>query len=177
MTTYTLGLTRTIGHGRAFSQLLRPASPAAGASLTLKPDGQYWLLGDSLSLVLTTSATAALRSVTLAIKDADGTAIATVPSLLTVTASQTAAYTWLGTANQETGVDNGPILNIYPQLFIQPGYTITATVTGIQTGDTITGVRHYVQRFDTGDSGYLTGPIVDTDPAFQELVRQSQVLA
>ena len=35
MTTYTLGLTRTIGHGRAFSQVLRPTQPAARSPVQL----------------------------------------------------------------------------------------------------------------------------------------------
>jgi hypothetical protein len=176
VTTYTRGLTRTIGPGRAFSQLLRPTQPAAGASYTFTANGQYWLIGDSLSFKLATSATAALRSVTFQIQDGDSTPIATVPSNLTVTASQTANYTYLGTANQETGVDNGPILNIYPQLFIQPSYKIVLTVNNIQTGDQISGIRHYVQRFDTGDSGYLLGPISDTDPGFELAVSLAQVL-
>jgi hypothetical protein len=177
VTTYTLGLTRTIGHGRAFSQLLRPASPAAGAGLTLTPSGNYWFLGDSLSFTLATNSTAALRSVTFQIQDADGTPIATVPSALTVTASTTANYTYLSTVNGESGFDNGPILNVYPQLFVQPGYKLLLTVNNVQTGDQLSGIRHYVQRFDTGDSGYLIGPVSTTDPDFEQIVRDAQVLA
>ena len=74
-------------------------------------------------------------------------------------------------------MDNGPILNIYPQIFIQPSYKVVLTVNNIQTGDQLGSIRHYVQRYDTGDAGYLLGPVSENDGEFDRALRIAQVLA
>lgn len=162
MTQYTLGLTRRLGHGRAFSEVLALPSPAADAGFTFTNDGFYWLYIDSLSFQLVTDSNAANRLVTLTVADGTGVALATVPSAAALTASKTGHYTYLDGYSATTGATDGPFLNMFPGVFLQPQYSITVAIGAGQAGDQLSNIRLYAERFVTGDQGYLLG-VVDYD--------------
>lgn len=165
MPQYTLGLTQLIGHGRAFTQLERPTVPAAGAGFTITQNGRYWALVDSLAFQLVTSATVADRLVTLTVKDGGGIAVATVPAAATQAASTTAQYTFLPGVSTPVGLVGGAQLNIFPSVFLQGDFSIVVAVANIDTTDAITNIRLYKQQFETGNDGYLLGPVAtETNP-------------
>lgn len=177
MTQRTLGLTRLIGHGHAFSQVLRVTNPAAGAGLTYTNDGSYWELLDSLSFQLVSDANAANRQVTVTIRDGSGTALVTLPAASVQAASLTYQYTFsrdFSTFNTVVGLANTAPL---PAIFLQPMFTVVVTVGTVQVGDQISNVRLYAERFVTGPAGYLLGVIDDTDPEYNAAVGFATVAA
>jgi len=173
---YTLGLTRTVGHGRAFTQRSSIPSPAVATGFTYTNDGGYWELGDSLSFQLATDSNAANRVVTLTIKDADGVALATIPAANNLTASKTGLYTYLGTLSTINGAADGPFTAPFPQIWLQPRYEITVAFTNAQAGDQISAIRFVRQRFVTGNEGYLLGVFEEDDPRFQRYLATETVL-
>lgn len=60
------------GRGRGWQQLLKPASPAAGASFLRTTPADYWERLLSMSFTLVTSAAAGLRSLNINLLDGDG---------------------------------------------------------------------------------------------------------
>lgn len=164
MTQFTFGLTRRLGHGAAFSQVLRVPSPAAGAGFTYTNDGYYWEYVDSLSFQLATDGNAGNRLVDLTVQDGNGVTIATVPPAAATTASKTAQYTYLDNYSQTTGATDGPFLNTFPGVFLQPEYKIVVTIGAVQVGDQISDIRLYAERFVTGEQGYLLGVFDEEDP-------------
>lgn len=175
MTQYTFGLTRTVGHGHAFTQRVRVPTPAAGGGFTYKSTGSYWEMLDAIAFQLVTSVTAANRSLTLTFQDGENVALATVPQSLQVAASQTAQYTYLWNVIAEQGVTNGPFLNVLPQVWFQPDFKVVVTGTNLQAGDQLSNIRIYTQRFVTGDAGYRIGEVELTaapgdDPTFAAMI-------
>lgn len=159
MTQYTLGFTRLLGHGRAFSQVLPLPDPAAGAAFTYTNTGFYWEILDSISFQLVTSSHAANRQVTLSILDGSGTALATLPSASVQTASLTYQYTWSPEFSNFNTVVDTAVTSPLPILLLQPQYGFSVTVGNIDTGDQVSNIRLYAERFVTGDQGYLLGVV------------------
>ena len=170
MTQYTLGLTRRLGHGRAFSQVLALPSPAVNSGFTYQNDGFYWEYVDSLSFQLATDSNASNRLVSLTVADGLGVPIAVVPSGAALTASKTGHYTYLENYNATTGVTDGPFLNVFPGVFLQPQYSVTVGLGGGEAGDQVSNIRLYVERFVTGDAGYLLGVVELDEPEATEAV-------
>ncbi len=162
MTQYTLGLTRRVGHGRAFTQTLHVPNPAAGAGFTYQNTGFYWEYIDSVSFQVATSSNAANRLVNLTVQDGLGITLATVPPAAALTASKTTQYTYLDNYSATTGATDGPFLNTFPGIWLQPQFSIVVTVTAIDTTDQISNIVVYAERFVTGTSGYLLG-VVELD--------------
>lgn len=159
MTQFTLGLTRRVGHGRAFTQTLHLPAPAAGAGFTYTNDGFYWEYIDSLSFQLVTSSQSANRLAVLTVKDGLGIPLATVPSAAALTASKTTQYTYLDNYSATTGATDGPFLNTFPGVWLQPQFSVSVAVTAIDTADQISNIVVYAERFVTGDQGYLLGVV------------------
>jgi hypothetical protein len=168
---YTFGLTRLLGHGHAFSQVLPQASPAAGAGFTYANDGSYWELIDSVSFKLVTGGNAANRQVTLSILDGSGVALATLPAASVQTASLTWNYTWsrdFATFNTVVGL---AVTAPLPGLLLQPTYSVVVAVGAIDAADQISNIRLYAERFVTGRSGYLLGTLDSGDPRLDGYVK------
>jgi hypothetical protein len=164
VTQYTLGLTRRLGHGRAFSQVLSVATPAAGAGFTYTNQNFYWEYIDSVSFKLVTGSNAANRLVNLSVQNAAGDVLATVPPAAATTASKTAQYTYLDGYSATTGATDGPFLNVMPGVWLQPDFKIVVTITNVDAADQISAIRVYAERFVTGPQGYLLGVVeVDDD--------------
>lgn len=158
-TTRTYGLTQLLGHGYAFTQRIPVTSPAAGAGFTYKNDSAYWELVDSLAFQLVASATTANRLVTLTIADGDGVVLATVPTNAATTASATGQYTFLQNFSGTLGATNGPFLSVFPQILLQPTWSVVVAVVGVDTTDQISKIRMTVERFVTGPQGYPMGAV------------------
>lgn len=170
MTQRTYGLTQLLGHGYAFTQRVAVASPAAGAGFTYTNDGRYIELFDSLAFKIVTSSQAANRLVTLTVKDADGVVLATVPTNAALTASKTGQYTFLQSFSGTLGATDGPFLSVFPQILLQPMWSVTVAVVAIDTADQVSNIRATIERFVTGPEGYPMGA-VEEDEAIDRLAR------
>lgn len=159
MTQFTLGLTRTLGHGRAFSQVLSVAKPAAGGGFTYTNDGSYWEMIDTVSCQIVTGSNAANRQPTLSILGGDGIALATLPSASVQTASLTWQYTWSTEFSNFNTVVATAVTAPLPAIFLQPTYSLKLTIGAADAADQVSNIRLHAQRFVTGDAGYLLGVI------------------
>jgi len=177
VTQYTLGLTRLLGHGRAFSQVLRVPKPAAGAGFTYTNDGYYWEAIDTVAFQLVTSNGVANRQVTLSILDGGGVALATLPSASVQTASLAWQYTWSTEFSNFNTVVALAVTAPLPYVLLEPSFSIKVAVGAVDSGDQISNIRLHAQRFVTGNEGYLLGVYDETDPQFQEWVRARAVVS
>lgn len=162
MTQFTLGLTRTLGHGRAFSQVLSVAKPAAGAGFTYTNDGSYWEMIDTVSCQIVTGGNAANRQPTLSILGGDGIALATLPSASVQTASLTWQYTWSTEFSNFNTVVATAVTAPLPAIFLQPTFSIALAIGAVDAADQVSNIRLHAQRFVTGEQGYLLG-VVEVD--------------
>lgn len=177
MTQYLLGLTQLLGHGRAFSEVLTVAKPAAGAGFTYTNDGAYWELIDSLSFRLVADANAANRQVTVTIKDGSGAALATLPSASVQVATLTYDYTFAPEFSTFNTVVASAVTGPLPVIFLQPGYTVTLAIGAVQVTDQVSNIRLYAQRFVTGPQGYRIGMVEEATVREEALIRLSELLA
>lgn len=177
MAEYLLGLTRLVGHGRAFSEVLTVPAPAVGVGFTYTNDGRYWELLDSISFRLVSDANAANRQVTLTITDGAGSALATLPSASLQVASKTYDYTFSPQFNTFNTVVANAITLPLPELFLQPAYSIVVAIGAVQAGDQVSAIRLYAQRFVTGPSGYSIGMVDVPDPGEQSIIDLATVAA
>jgi hypothetical protein len=177
VTQYTYGLTRLLGHGHAFSEVVAVPSPAVALGFTYTNTGTQWQLIDSLSFRLVTDGSAANRQVKLVYADADGVALATLPTASVQTATLTWDYTWstdFDTFNTVVSLAvTAPLLNI----FLQPGFQIIVSIGSMQAGDQISRVRLYAEQFVTGPQGYLLGVVDADDSRLNRAVQLHEALA
>lgn len=165
MTQYTYGLTRSVGHGHAFTQRLTVASPAAGAGFTIPADSRYWRVFDTIAFQLVTGGNAANRLVTLKYVDGDGVAIATLPSASVQAASLTWQYTWSTEFSNFNTVVGLAVTAPLPYTFLPPGFAAVVTVGAVDAADQISNIRVMSEQFVTGDAGYVIGTVdVEDDP-------------
>jgi hypothetical protein len=176
MTQYTLGLTRLLGHGRAFTEVVAPDKPAAGGGFTYTVQS-YWEVSDSLAFRLVTDGNAANRQVTVNVNDGGGVLLASFSAAAVQIASLTRDYVFLPNLNAPSGPTVGIYYNPWYQGLLQPGFNITCVIGAVQAGDQISRIRLNQERFVTGKEGYLLGVFDDTDPRFTEAVAASTVLA
>lgn len=161
MPQYTYGLTRLVGHGHAFSQLVPVTTPAAGVGFTYTNSGRYWEVLDLAAFQLVTGSNAANRQVTLSVKNGLGIAIATLPSASVQTASLTWQYTWSTEFSNFNTVVGLAVTSPLPYVFLQPSYSVSVAVGAVDAADQISNIQLYLQRFVTGSEGYLLG-VLDT---------------
>jgi hypothetical protein len=173
VTQYTYGLTRLLGHGHAFSEVVTVPSPAAGAGFTYTNTGSQWQLIDSIAFRIVTDGNAANRQVKLVYANAEGVALATLPTASVQTATLTWDYTWstdFDTFNTVVALAvTSPLLNI----FLQPGFQIVVSVGAVQAGDQISRIKLYTEQFVTGPQGYLLGVVDGDDPRLHSSPRPS----
>lgn len=170
MTERTYGLTQALGHGHAFTQNLRVPAPAAGVGFTYMNDGRYWQLIDALAFKIVTDSNAANRVVTMTVADASGAALATIVTPAALTASKTGFYSYVWNFSANTGATDGPFLATMPRVFLQPSFTITVALGGVQVGDQVSNIRLQAEQFVTGDAGYLLGVVDELKLADRRVV-------
>jgi hypothetical protein len=171
VTQYTYGLTRLLGHGHAFSQVLPQTKPAAGGGFTYTNDGSYWEIIDLIAFRLVTGGNAANRQVLLTIKDGGGVALATLPAASVQTASLTWDYTWSPEFSNFNTVVATAVTSPLPLIFLQPQFSVVVTIGAVDAADQISNIRLYAERFVTGNEGYLLGVQDTTREPFAELAR------
>jgi len=151
------GLTSAFQHGRAFTQRLAPAAPAAGAGFTIPIQSPYWERWQVVTFTLTSSNQAANRLVTLSVLDSDGTVIGYSPATAVQTASHAVLYSFLANIASQVYTTNTSFLLPLPSFFLQPGWQVQVAIANVQTNDQVSGIRVVTERFVTGDGGYLLG--------------------
>jgi hypothetical protein len=176
MTQYTLGLTRLLGHGRAFSEVIPLPNPAVSTGFTYTVS-QYWELIDSLSFRLVTDANAANRQVLVTVNDGGGTLLAAFPPATVQAAAATVDYCFLAGVSAFLATAGGVSVSPIYHGLLQPNFNVTVTIAAKQVGDQVSRIRFNNERFVTGPEGYLLGVVDDTDPGFSELVAAQAVLA
>jgi len=176
VTQYTLGLTRLLGHGRAFTEVVSVTTPAANTGFTYGVSS-YWEIIDSVSFQFVTDSNAGNRQVTLTVLDGSGVQLAAYPAASVQAASTTDHYNFqAGVSTFDTTVGGNSVSPMYLGL-LQPGFSVTVAFTGGHAGDQISNIRLNIQRFVTGDSGYLLGVFDDDDPRFVAAVNAAALLA
>ncbi len=153
------GLTSEFAHGRAFSEVVAVANPAAGGGFTYTVSGNYWERFAAVAFTLVTDGSAATRQVLLEFQDATGTAIGSTAGGGTQILSLTRKYSFTPNQAAASGLVGTSLLAPLPTFFLQPGFKMVVTVANVQTTDQISGIRIYREAFDTGPEGYPIGMV------------------
>ena len=151
------GLTSEFAHGRAFSEVVPVANPAAGAGFTYTVGGSYWERLAAISFTILTDGNAANRQVLVAFKDGSGTNIASTASGGTQAATLTRLYSFVPNQGTAPALIGTTFLAPLPVLFLQPSFTVVMSITNVQVGDQVSAIRVYREAFDTGPEGYPVG--------------------
>lgn len=155
----TYGLLEPFHHGRGYQEAVFPKQPAAGANYSKKVDGKWWTRLLTCTFTLTTSATVADRLVTIDYTDPTGALYLSDGAPVALPASQTGVY--FGSRGRTVSEWNTGTPTWFPLTaqFIPPGYTVGITVAAIDTTDQISGIGFLYERFETNESGYITGGV------------------
>jgi hypothetical protein len=176
VTQYTLGLTRLLGHGRAFSEVVTVPKPPVSSGFTYTVSS-YWEVSDSLSFRLVTDVNAANRSLLVSILDGSGVLLAAFAPNTVQIASLTRDYVFMPNQNASTGPFNGVYLSPWYEGMLQPGFSIVLTIAAKTAGDQVSNIRLNQERFVTGEEGYLLGVYEEDDPRLTAAVAASALLA
>lgn len=169
----TLGLFAPIGHGRGFSELYAAPDPAANAGFTYTVEGGYWERLAALSFHLLTDSDTATRQVTLTFKDPSGAVLASISPASGQGATLAYDYTFLPTITASQAVLGLGLLSPLPHFLLQPQWTATVTIAGKHSGDQVSNIRVYRERYITGPGGFGIGDTEDESSSRHAL----QVLA
>ena len=116
------GLTSEFAHGRAFSEVVPVANPAAGGGFTYTVGANYWERLAHLSFVLTTDGTAGNRTVIVTFKDGSGAALDIVTAAAVQTATTVYTYIYRPYATASTSSVSLANVQDLPLLFLQPEF-------------------------------------------------------
>ncbi len=165
------GLTSEFAHGRAFSEVVPVANPAAGGGFTYTVSGNYWERLAALSFTLVTDGNAANRQVLVALQDGSSTNIASTASGGTQAATLTRLYSFVPNQGTAPALIGTTFLAPLPVLFLQPGFKVVVSITSVQVGDQISAIRVYREAFDTGPEGYPIGMVGENmyEAAYEQL--------
>ena len=176
MAQFTLGLTRLLGHGRAFSEVVAVPNPAVDSGFTYTIS-QYWKVIDSVSFALATDSNAANRQVTLLVLDGSGAQLGAFPAASVQTASLTVHYSFLSNVSAFLATVGGNSVSPVYEGLLQPGFSVVVTIGAKQAGDQISAIRFNNQNFVTGDEGYLLGVFEEDDPRLLDYIALKTVTA
>jgi hypothetical protein len=140
-------LTRPFGGGWGSQEPFTIANPGAATNATFTCDGRGRRRLITLVFTLTTDANAANRYVTVEYRGIASAAYAVNAASVLVTASSTQRFAGSidrGVAEWNTGTD---VLFPLEDVFIHPSDTVVIAVSGMQAGDTLTGIRGVMERF------------------------------
>jgi hypothetical protein len=177
VTEFTLGLVSGFSHGRAFSEALSPASPAAGAGFTINISSRYWERFGSLAFRLVSNGNAANRQVVLTVADNDGISLAAFPAASVQVASKTYDYFFMPNLNSFNTLVGTVITSPAPSFFLQPGWSLVVAVGAMDAADQISNIRWYPERFVTGPQGYRQGAVDEDEYRRLALIRLSELLS
>lgn len=173
---YTLGLTRLLGHGHAFTEVVPVTKPAVGAGFVYTVS-RYWEISDSLSFRLVTDGNAANRQVTVNVNDGGGVLLASFAAAAVQAASLTRDYVFLPNYSAPSGPVGGVYNTPWYQGLLQPSFNITLVIGAVQAGDQVSNIRLSQERFVTGPEGYLLGVVEADSPRELRAVDAATLLA
>jgi hypothetical protein len=176
VTQYTLGLTRLLGHGHAFSEVVPVASPAVNTGFTYTVS-RYWEIIDSLSFKLVTDANAGNRQVLVVVQNGNGVQLGAFPPASVQAATLTVHYSFLANVSAFLATVAGNSVSPIYHGLLQPGFKIVMTMTGSHVGDQVSEIVLNQERFVTGEEGYLIGTVEETDPRLAAAVKVATLLA
>jgi hypothetical protein len=131
-----------------------PASPAAGAQLSVTVQGEWWVRVLHARATITTDANAANRLVTLDYVNARSQTIARNGAGVVVTASTTnQAFEWDFQRTVAEWAANTPVFAPLSPLFLDPASSIKFAVDNIQVGDQLASLSLVLEKFPTGPRG------------------------
>lgn len=160
----TVGLLQPFGWGLGYEDFSDPASPAAGANYVRTVTGGHWERVLAIRCLLTTSATAANRFVSVDFVNARNVTYCRNAAGVIVTASTTnQAFEWNAGRTVSEWAANTPVLVPLFLTFLQPGFQIQITVDNIQTGDQISGVHVWFEKWPTGPRGVPEGMVTERE--------------
>lgn len=143
------GLGQSFGSGQLFEETSPGANPGAATNYTHKLDPRYRSRLVEIVFTLTTDANAANRYVTVENQDGDGNTLSAAAAAVTVSANSTQRFVGqLGRGVAEWAANTDVLFPLSPR-FLSGGQLIVIVVTGIQTGDALTKIRHTFDRFPT----------------------------
>lgn len=155
----TRGLTEEFGYGRGFDEIVKGATPAAGANFVYRITGQYSSRLLSIVFTFVADANAANRAITVDYCDPDAAVWASNGFGAVVTASTTQVFSGLidrGVAEWASGTS---VFFPLTDLFIDPGNSIRINVGSKQATDQLSAIMMVIERFPTGPRGYPEGAI------------------
>jgi len=152
------GLVGPATYGTAYPAWYTVTTPAAGAQQTFSIDGRWQTRVLAAMLSITTDANVADRIISLDYVDNNGVTWLKNGSSALVPASQTAVqFVWdshRAVSDWNTGT---PVFVPCAPWFLPAGWTIKFAVSGIQATDAISGLKLWVEQFETGRGGYQIG--------------------
>lgn len=154
----TLGITASpFFHGRIQSEKYTGKNPAAGAGLTVAIGDDYYEAWQALTFVLTTSSHAANRAVVLNLEDEAGNIIAAIPAGSVQAATLTYTYSFVRGVGNVNAVEGLALTAPMFPMVIPSSYKLVVSIANIDTGDQISKVFGYRDRFSTAVDGYPIG--------------------
>lgn len=156
----TYGLLEPFHHGRGYQKPIDPVNPAAATTYTHTVPGSAWERLILCSFQLTTDSNSANRIVTVQYATGDGTVYAADGSGVLVTAN-TSAQQFYGSNQRGTSEWQTPGPVFFPLWggFLAPGSKIIVNVANMQADDQLSAIHLLMEKFETDESGYLTGGI------------------
>lgn len=152
------GLVGPATYGPAYPAWYDVTTPAAGATASLTIDGRWQARVIGARLSITTDANVANRFVSLDYVDQNGVTRLRNAAGLVVTASTTGqAFEWSSNRTVAEWAANTPVLVPLAPFFLPAGWSVKFAVDSIQATDAISGLRLWVEQFQTGRGGYQIG--------------------
>jgi hypothetical protein len=128
-----------------WTELMRPASPAAGAIFSRKIPPDTWERLRSLQVTLTTSAVVANRFPRLILRDQDNNQF--LAALLSPAVTASSVVTLNAVPGGITNLSgSGSSFTPLPDLILRSGYSMNIEVPGIDVGDQLSGIALLLRR-------------------------------
>lgn len=138
----------------AYHDFLDPASPAAGANLTIVVPGECGIVPLAAIATLTTSAAVANRLLSIDYIGARGTTYHRNAAAKVETATNGGrVYVWSSGRTVSENAANTPVFVPLLELLLDPGMKIQFTVDAIDAGDQLSAVHLVVLKVPTGAGG------------------------
>lgn len=133
------------------------ANPAAAGNFTRQTGQGYWERYIAITFTLVTDANAANRQVSIEWLDADNNRLTgTTAPVFEIASTTFRYYGYLNANANSTSVALRQNFSL-PWLFLQPGWSITSNINGVQAGDQISAIRGVVERIGIGPDGTPVG--------------------
>ncbi len=160
----TVGLLAPFSVGRGYPQVVRVASPAAGAGFNYRAQQGATENVRAVSFQLVTSAAVANRVPRLDLQDGDNLVVVSVQATVAQAASLTAFWTFqVGVGAAIVGAGNVTALPL-PDLFMPDGFRWVLSVGAVDVADQVSAVQVITEIFPMGPTGEPQGAYSTAQP-------------